>query len=120
MSGEVSGHGAAGASRRGRARPVEIEALVERREREAVDEVAEGVLVGFEFFLPLDPWPVIGGAWRRAPDWPSPPLHSGMPVRLVPVIGARFSVDLAPSLAECGVAFHVTGRNDADTSSGES
>ena len=77
-------------------------------------------MAGFEFFLPLDPGPVIEGAWRKRPGRPSPPLHSGMPVRPVPVTGARFSVDAAPSLAERGVAPCVTARNDADTSPGDS
>lgn len=76
--------------------------------------------VGFEFFLPLDPAPMIGGAWRRGPGRPSPPLHSGMPVRPVLVIGARFTFDVVPSLAQRGVVFHVMGWNDADTSSGDS
>jgi len=77
-------------------------------------------MVGFEFFLSVEPGPVIGGAWRRRPGRPWSPLHSGMPVRPVPVTGARVSVEVAPSPAERGVAASVTARNDADTSPGDS
>jgi hypothetical protein len=43
-----------------------------------------------------------------------------MPVRPALVIGARVSVDVAPSLAERGGVVHVKGRNDAGASSGDS